>query len=238
MKEPGIYSALSLSFFLHMAVITLSFYLGRDFYTHRALMQYDVSLISPSQLSESEKGPGSSAAPKPAEQQIEKQVEKTAETPRAEKPQVQMHTETRQQKRADTSIINERINELKAIQKLERLAALRKTIDVGAGPQARLSRTSPGSGNSGGSSGGTNDYYAIVGGKIRQQWIFPDTLHADLETDVAIKIAADGKITIEKVEKSSGNPLFDRSVLRAINMASPLPPPLKEMEIGIHFRPQ
>ncbi|MBF0558590.1 MAG: TonB C-terminal domain-containing protein [Nitrospirae bacterium] len=231
MKAPGIYSALTFSFFLHIAFITLSFYLGKEFYTRKPAMHYVVSLVSPSQLTESGGGPhsaASSAAPEPAGKEIERHVEKQ---------QVEMHTETRQKKKADSTIVQDRINELKAIQKIERLAELRKIVDIGAGQRSiQTNKTSSGSGSSG-NSGGTNDYYAIVGEKIAQQWIFPDTLHADLETVVSIRIRADGSITIEKVEKSSGNPLFDRSVMRAINMASPLPPPLREMEMGLRFNP-
>jgi TonB family protein len=58
-----------------------------------------------------------------------------------------------------------------------------------------------------------------------------------LQTLVSIRIEKDGSITIQKIEKGSGNQPFDRSVLRAITMANPLPQPVKEMEIGIRFRP-
>jgi len=231
MRAPGIYSAMTLSFFFHIAAITFFFYLGRELYTYKPVMHYVVSLVSPSELTEAKEVPVSpalSSAPKNAEQEIERPVETQ---------HVEKHTETRQKKRADTAIVQERIDELKAIQKLERLSALRKIIDIGAGRRVQQTKTSSGSGNAVGGQAGSNDYYALVGEKIWQQWIFPEALKADLETVVWIKIATDGKITIEKVEKSSGNLLLDRSVLRAINLASPLPPPQKEMEFGLRFNP-
>lgn len=241
MKAPSLYSALSLSFLLHIAVITLSLYIGRELYARHTIVPYTVTLVSPAQTAGQEQVSHSGTAPEAAGQEIEKPAEKSHQEIKkpAEKPHAELSTETPRKKKTDTKIVKDRIEELRAMQKLKERMALRKIVDIGAKGRELQSKNRANSIKSGGggtdSSGG--DYYDLVGGKIKQQWIFPDTLHTDLETDVAIKIAVDGSITIEKVEKSSGNPLFDRSVLRAINLASPLPPPLKEMEIGIHFRP-
>ena len=232
MKEQGICSAITLSFFLHISIVTLSFLIGRGFYTHTLITPYTVSLVSPSQTAGSEKVSPSGADREAATAEIAKP---------AEKPRVASYTEPRRKKESDSAIVKNRIEELKAIQKLERLAALRKIIDIGAGQRALQSKNSSGPRNnitgSGGASAGGGDYYSLVEGKIRQQWVYPDTLDTDLQTVVSIRITKDGSITIEKIEKGSGNQLFDRSVLRAITMASPLPPPLKEMEIGLRFRP-
>ncbi|HKN19488.1 MAG TPA: cell envelope integrity protein TolA, partial [Dissulfurispiraceae bacterium] len=223
----------TLSFLLHITIITLSFLIGRAFYTRSPAAPYVVSLVSPSQTAGSEKVSTSGAAREASAPVISKP---------AEKPRMAAtSTETRRKKESDTAIVKNRIEELRAIQKLERLAALRKIIDIGAGQRAPQSKNSSVSkstlpGTVGATAGG-GDYSSLVAGKIRQQWIYPETLDTDLETVVSIRVARDGSITIERVEKGSGNPLFDRSVLRAITMASPLPPPLKEMEIGIRFRP-
>ncbi|MCX5719973.1 MAG: energy transducer TonB, partial [Nitrospirae bacterium] len=73
--------------------------------------------------------------------------------------------------------------------------------------------------------------------EIWQQWVFPDTGHKDLETIISIKIRKDGTITAQKIEKSSGNLIFDRSAIKAITKANPLSPPPYEMEIGVRFYP-
>ena len=52
-----------------------------------------------------------------------------------------------------------------------------------------------------------------------------------------MKIAKDGTLSVQGVEKKSGNTLFDRSALRAIAKASPVAPPPYEMEIGMRFFP-
>ena len=150
---------------------------------------------------------------------------------------------------SDDSIVKESIAALEAKKKIEKMANLRKMIDIG-GEQRRGTgnqrtetssqyvKTHADTGSQGMLTQGAGvDYYSIVIQKIRQQWIFPESLEKDLETVVAIKIARDGSVTIERIERSSGNPLFDRSVLRAINRANPLPPPVRDMEIGVRFRP-
>ena len=234
MKEPGIGIAITLSFFLHISIIIISFLIGRELYTRRLVPTYVVSLVSSSQTAGSEKVSPSGAAQKAAVPKIVKP---------AEKPRVETHTETRMKKESYTTTVKDRIEELKAIQKLEKLMALRKIIDIGAKGRELQSKNSSGAASRnnttgiGGANAGGGDYYALVEAKIRQQWIYPETLDTDLETVVSIRVAKDGSITIEKVEKGSGNQLFDRSVLRAVTMASPLPPPLKEMEIGLRFRP-
>jgi len=207
-------------------------------------------MVAGAEISLKWKSPASAAPEiaKPAEKP-RMEVAKPAKKPRmeivepAEKLRVASCTEIRRKKESDTTIVKNRIGELKAIQKLERLAALRKIVDIGAEQSAVQSKNSSGAASrnnitgSGGSSAGGSDYYSLVEGKIRQQWIYPEMLGAALQTVVLIRVAKDGGITIEKVEKGSGNQLFDRSVLRAITLASPLPPPLKEMEIGLRFRP-
>ena len=229
MKAPSLYSALTLSFFLHIAVITLSFAIGRALYTRKLVPPYIVSLVEPSQTVGSEKVSPSGSAQQAAAPEIARPVEK---------PRVESRTEPRRKKESDATIVKNRIEELTAMKKLEKLMALRKIVDIGAGQRALQSKNSSTAlRNNITGSGGGGDYYSLVEGKIRQQWVYPETLDTDLQTIVSIRIAKDGSITIEKVEKGSGNQLFDRSVLRAITMASPLPPPLKEMEMGLRFRP-
>ena len=234
MKERGIGIAISLSFFLHISIITVSFLIGRELYTRKLVPTYEVSLISPSETAGSEKVSPSGAAQEAAVPEIAKPPEK---------PRVEAHTETRMKKESYTTTLKDRIEELKAIKKLEKLIALRKIIDIGAKGRAVQSKNPSNAAarnnitGSGGATAGGGDYYSLVEAKIRQQWIYPETLDKDLQTVVSIRVSKDGSITLEKVEMGSGNQLFDRSVLRAISMASPLPPPLKEMEIGLRFRP-
>jgi len=83
-----------------------------------------------------------------------------------------------------------------------------------------------------------DNYREILKNRIWSEWVFPEFAKADgLETIISIKIYKDGKVEVLNIEKSSGNNLFDRSALRAIYKASPLPPPPQEMEFALRFRP-
>lgn len=80
-----------------------------------------------------------------------------------------------------------------------------------------------------------DSYYALVTRKIWGEWIYPDLDASGLEVIISIKIGKDGRVISQEIEKSSGNTLFDRSAAKAVSKASPLPPPVAEMEIGVRF---
>ncbi len=73
--------------------------------------------------------------------------------------------------------------------------------------------------------------------EIRQQWNWPAFGQKNLEAIIAIRIMKDGTISIQKIEKSSGNSFFDKSAIKALTKASPLSPPPYEMEMGVRFYP-
>jgi colicin import membrane protein len=81
----------------------------------------------------------------------------------------------------------------------------------------------------------SESYYALITQKIWSEWIYPDFDSAGLEVIINIKIDKSGKVISQKIEKSSGNTLFDHSATKAISKASPLLPPPVEMEIGVRF---
>lgn len=83
----------------------------------------------------------------------------------------------------------------------------------------------------------SQNYLAIISGLIRQNWQIPETLPKNLEAVVSIRILSTGQLIIEGFEKSSGNMLFDSSVIKAIKNSSPLPPPKSEVVVGLRFKP-
>ena len=80
-----------------------------------------------------------------------------------------------------------------------------------------------------------DSYYALVKQKIESEWIYPGFDTEGLVVIISIKIDSDGRVLSNIVEKSSGNIIFDRSAIKAVSKASPLPPPYVEMEIGFRF---
>ena len=89
-----------------------------------------------------------------------------------------------------------------------------------------------------------NRYYTAVYNKIYNSWVLPGYgSKRQLEAVVNIRIAKNGKILSTSFEQRSGSAYFDRSVLRAIKKAGPLPPlPVgfneKYLELGIRFIPE
>jgi len=108
-------------------------------------------------------------------------------------------------------------------------AALEKPVEV-EGAQAE---------GAGENTGNEDDNYGnIIQQAIQQQWAYAGFKTSGLSATVTIKIGRDGKITVQDIEKSSGDTLFDRSVIKAVLNASPLPPPPGgEIEIGLVFTP-
>jgi len=81
----------------------------------------------------------------------------------------------------------------------------------------------------------TESYSALVFERIQREWIYPDFDIAKLETIISFKINKEGKVLSQKIIKSSGNAIFDRSAMKAVLKASPLPPPPVEQEVEVRF---
>ena len=75
-----------------------------------------------------------------------------------------------------------------------------------------------------------NIYFTIITGKIKLQWKIPKYLEdQNLHTEIELKIDPSGLILEQIIVKSSKNETFDSSVLQAIRLSTPLPPPPKEI---------
>lgn len=233
MRTPGIYSAFSFSFFLHILIVAISVVIIKHSGIHKKPLPYIINIVDEPATSL----PG--GAPSQAEEQ---RPDVSRQTPVTKMPAPVTPKQKNLSKKDADKILKERIEAMQAKKKIEKIVALRKTVEIGSQrsiqqaktPGTQAAANKPGSG--GASSGGV-DYQSTVMNKIKQQWIFPESIDKDLLAVIIIRIAKDGSITIGKIEKSSGNPLFDRSALSAIRKASPLPPPPQEMEIGVNFRP-
>jgi colicin import membrane protein len=81
----------------------------------------------------------------------------------------------------------------------------------------------------------TESYSALVFERIQREWIYPDFDIAQLETIISFKITKDGTVMSQILKKSSGNAIFDRSAMKAVLKASPLPPPPVEQEVEVRF---
>lgn len=231
MREQGIFSAFTYSLSLHVLIVVITGIIARHSHIYKLPSPYIVSLVDVSGASINQSSKTGSST-----QEAAKKI------PAAE-PEVRTDVREEHDKspKVYDSLVSERISALMAKKKIEKIVALRKIVDVGSHKKISHGTQSASAKNSqsgaGGSSPGKGDYYSLIESIIRQQWVFPESLTSDLEAIISIRIAKDGGVAIDRIEKTSGNILFDRSVLRAITKASPLPPPPQEMDIGVRFRP-
>jgi colicin import membrane protein len=232
MRAPSFSCAAGFSLFFHVFLLIISLVAARYSHIYKTPAPYIVSLEEAPAVSVSGGSEAQPEAPQVEAPRAEPVKEPVKEPPMRipEKPRPETV------KKENENRVRDRIAAMQAQMRLEKRAALRrKVVDIGAAKSTAGKGGHTGTGSGAGPSGAS--YESLVGGKIHQQWIYPETLDRDLETVIAIRILKDGSVTILGVEKSSGNRLFDRSVMSAIAKASPLPPPQQEMEMGVRFRP-
>ncbi len=85
----------------------------------------------------------------------------------------------------------------------------------------------------------TDDFYLnLIITKIANNWLNPLRGGRKISAVIYFRIQRDGTVTDVKVEKSSGNTLFDQSALRAVMASSPLPALPESYTgdfLGVHF---
>lgn len=81
-------------------------------------------------------------------------------------------------------------------------------------------------------------YSAAIAQQIARNWLKPPGIGEELRCEVLAMQTPDGNITDARITRSSGNAVFDESVIKAIYKAAPLPQPPRpeiferELEIG------
>jgi len=242
MRGPSLQRTAVLSFALHISVFFLAVLTFRQS-NHMVMPDaYTVNLVSPNVLPRIEKAENTSSVQKT------ETIQKKEPAPASEIPRKNIKENTGEDAKERESV-EKKISLLAAKKKVESKFSSRKVISLKAGGEksmpvskGNLAKGGPlndvsSSVTKGASSSG--DYYSKVVDEIRQQWVWVsrDSGRRNIEAIVSIKILKDGTAVVQKVEKSSGNTLFDKSALRALAKASPLPPPPYEIEIGVRFYP-
>jgi TonB family protein len=229
MNYPSIRKTAALSAAIHATLFLVALLV----LTHTSQLElpspYVVSLVSPSDARRTPGGTSvkeSSPAERATERRgisVEKKAAKTSKKMRAE-----------EEKR-----VEDRIAELAALKKVERIARIRRAIvDIKGG--AKRPASGPVSINPAGGSQVSSPmagYIDRIHAEINQYWAIPDTIDKNLTAIVAVKILKDGTVYILGMEKSSGSRVFDALARKAIERASPVTRPPQEMEIGLRFYP-
>ena len=237
MRGPSLQRTAALSFALHISVFFLALLTFRQS-NHMVMPDaYTVNLVSLNVLPRIDK------AENPSTVQKTETIQKKEPAPASEIPRKNIKENTREDAKEKESV-ERKISLLAAKKKVENRFSSRKVISLKAGGEKPLPASKGGplktvssTVTKGASS--SDDYYSKVVDEIRQQWVWAsrDSGRRNIEAIVSIKILKDGTAVVQKVEKSSGNTLFDKSALRALAKASPLSPPPYEIEIGVRFYP-
>ncbi len=241
--EPSLQRLVIASVVLHfilMVFLFIPFKTGEREFKH-----YYVSLVEPAKVS----GGGETSARKAEEKPAVKKEVPAKEKKEGEKKAVQekndrMSLKTEKPPKSDDSV-KKKIQDIKdrkdinaAISKLSNGKSER---DITRGIEAVKNEASAkGAGGAPGKGAqmASDSYFALITGKIRKEWNIPPEFDSSgLEVEISIRIDSKGNVVFKTIEKKSGNDIFDQSALRAISKASPLPPPLTEMEIGMGFYP-
>jgi TonB family protein len=229
MNSPSIRKTAALSAAIHGTLFLVTILVMSHTSRLELPSPYVVSLVSPS---DARMAPGAasvkeSSAPERAAEKRGIAVEKEA----AES--------SKKMKAEEAKRLEDRIAELAAMKKLERIARIRRAIvDIKGGGGKNVSGPVPKKA-AGGVQGGSSlaGYTDRITDEIHQYWAIPDTIDKNLTATVAVRILKDGTVYILGMEKSSGSRLFDTLARKAVERASPVTRPPQEMEIGIRFYP-
>jgi len=223
MRGPSLQATTVLSAALHLTFLLIAALILR--HSRNVIMPspYEVSLVGPISSSRG-------AVTEEIPMQGESGTRITESIKQTEKPLKDTKT--------DLKRLEDRMSEIASKKKVERMVRLRSIVSIKNNDSSGTQKAAA-QGKGSGQSQGTlfDSYYGKITSQIRQEWVFPDTGEKNLEAVIAVTIARDGTVSVQGIEKSSGNALFDRSAMRALAKASPVAPPPYEMEIGMRFYP-
>ena len=80
-----------------------------------------------------------------------------------------------------------------------------------------------------------DEYVLYIREKVERRWIPPPDSGSGLSCTVEVRLIPSGDVIDAQIVRSSGNPVFDRSVEAAVFKASPLPVP-SDLEVMENFR--
>jgi TonB family protein len=229
MNNPSIRKTAALSAAIHATLFLVTLLVMRHTAQLELPSPYVVSLVSPSDV---RMAPGGTSVKETAPP--ERATEKRGIVVEKEAARTGKKMEAAEEKR-----VEDRIAELAAFKKVERIARIRRAIvDIkrgGAKSASGPASKKPAVGSQEGSA--LASYTDRITAEIHQYWAIPDTINKNLTATVAVRILKDGTVYILGMEKSSGSRVFDALARKAIERASPVTRPPQEMEIGLRFYP-
>jgi colicin import membrane protein len=234
MSEVSFQRSTIVSFLIHLSVFAITLVVVRQSNHFVMPSPYVVTLVNPEAFTVGQENTAQALKNKTAEESRTKSKE-TMHAPqtltRNDEKLIEKRIDALKNIRKNETLVANKITALKELEKIRRALKIGDVIEVKKENQE--AKIGPATGAT------AQDYSRLVGEDIRRHWQFPTDLLKDknIEAIVSIRIQKNGSVQILGIEKSSGNPLFDRSALRAITKASPVVPPPYEIEIGVRFYP-
>ena len=174
--------------------------------------------------------------------QRRKEAEAQAATERARQAEVKKHQEAerRQQKDAERKQQLERQKKSEAAEKKKAAALEKKRAEDKRRKEAESAlqeqvadeekrRTDARA------QGEVERYKALIRQKVSRSWNRPTAAAKGLQCTVRVRLVAGGEVLAASVVRSSGDPVFDRSVENAVYKATPLPVP-QDPKLFDYFR--
>lgn len=147
--------------------------------------------------------------------------DKTAHPPKPQTDKIDLSQAKRKQDSA--------LKRLEALRKLEEESAATKAAATAAAQRSAPVKgnvISPGSSLTGVAKLENESYLTDLDEHVKQHWHLPNFLaNANLNATIELFIDERGGIIRKNLVKSSGNPIYDQTVLAAIEKAAPFPPP-------------
>lgn len=230
MRGPSLQKTTFLSFAIHLTAFLIVFLAVKQSNRITIPSPYTVHLVSPDVLRREDTSKNASI--------ISEASKAIAPVKIAPKKKIKKTTHKSKESHLGQETVEEKISVIAAKKRVEKIVKLRSIISLQARDRRGNSHAKTANAHMNrGNDSIFDEYYSRITSEIWQQWIWTDTGQKDLEAIVSIKILKDGTTLVKNLEKSSGNTLFDKSALRALTKANPLPPPPYEMEIGVRFYP-
>ena len=239
-KEPNFQKIIIASVVFHLFFITLATvpFKTKD----REYKSYYVNIVTPSEVRKPRASLKSKKTGKAESESIRVKTPLKRKTRPISKPKADMTLEP------DKTVARE-IERLRAISSLAKLKkkteegrsgkldSIRKKIQASPSEDSSPKDISSKSAGIQGivTSSNKESYNALIFERIRREWIHPEFDRTDLVAIISFHINNSGIISAQKIIKSSGNALFDQTVLKAVKKASPLPPPAVEDDVEIRF---
>ena len=238
MNVPSLQRLTILSFIFHLTFFGAAFVAIKQSARFVMPSPYVVNLVESDV--KSEEPIGTQAVSKAPEPEVSKAISKKEVSKKEETVAPSPRESARMRKKAEQHLekkIEDLRTQVAGLRTAERLADLRTRLDAikKGGRDLKTTHSTGVLGKRGNFT--SSDYAAIVRKEIHRYYETPPNMDKNLVAIVLIKMTREGYVQTCRIKESSGNAMFDDSVLKAVNKASPLTPPPDEdkMEVEVRF---